>query len=122
MSLAFRCAEPIRRLLHERCSQPNASPDLRGKFVETLGPKYAGSTLVRCGKHWRYGEMEARLKGHSLINDSKTAIELFKLAAHKGKATVYRDVVGFIIRSEELSEGSLNERRFGGAGTLGSCR
>ncbi|MFG3591052.1 hypothetical protein [Bradyrhizobium sp. RDI18] len=110
MSLAFRCTEPIHRLLYERCPHPNASPDLRRKFVETLGPKYAGSTLVRCGKHWRYGEMEARLKGHSLINDSKTAIELFKLAAHQGKATVYRDVVGFIIRAEELSEGGLNER------------
>jgi hypothetical protein len=66
--------------------------------------------------------MEARLKSDSLINDSKTAIELFELAAHKGKATIYRDVVGFIIRTEELSKGSLNERRFGGSGTLGSRR
>ena len=37
------------------------------------------------------------LKGDSLINDSKTSVELFKLKAHKGKATVYRDVVGLII-------------------------
>ena len=78
--------------------------------------------MVRCGKHWCYGEMEACLKGDSLIDDSKTAIELFELAAHMGKATVYRDVVSFIIRAEELREGGLDERRFGGAGTLGSCR
>ena len=71
MSLMLRCAEPIHRLLHERCSQLNASPDLRGKFVETLGPKHAGSALVRCGKHRCHGEMEARLKGDSLIDDSK---------------------------------------------------
>jgi hypothetical protein len=122
MSLAFRCAVPIHRLLHERCSQPNASSDLCGKFVETLGPKYAGSALVRCGKHWCYGEMEARLKGDSLINDSKTAIELFELAAHQGKATIYWEVIAVIIRTEELSESGLNQRRFAGAWQLGSCR
>ena len=66
--------------------------------------------------------MEARLKGDGLIYDSKTAIELFELAAHKGKATVYRDVVGVIVGAEELSEGGLNERRFACAGTFGRCR
>ena len=95
--LSFRRAEPIHRLLHQRCSQPNTSPDLRGKFIETLRPKYTGSALVRCGKHRCYGEMEACLKGDSLIDDSKPAVELLELAAHMGKAKVYRDVVGFII-------------------------
>ena len=63
--------------------------------------------------------MEARLKGDGLIYDSKTAIELFELTAHKGKATVYREIVGVIVGAEKLSEGSLNERRLACAGTFG---
>lgn len=90
-------AEPIQRLMHERSPRLNAPPNLCRKFIETLRSEYTGSAVVRCGKHRCYGEMEARLKGDSLINDSKTSIELFKLKAHKGKATVYRDVVGLII-------------------------
>ena len=120
-SVAFRSAEPIHRLLHQRRSQLNAASDLCGQFVETLGPKHAGSALVRCRKHRCHGEMEARLKGDGLIYDSKTAIELFELAAHKGKATVYREIVGVIVGAEELSEGSLNERRLACAGTFGRC-
>jgi len=121
-NVAFRSAEPIHRLLHQGRPRLNAAPDLCGQFVETLGPKYAGRALVRCRKHRRHGEMEARLKGDGLIYDSKTAIELFDLPAHKGKATAYRDIVGVIIGAEELSEGSLNERRLACAGTFGRCR
>ena len=64
-------AEPIHRLLHERSPQLNAPPDLCGKFIETLRPKHAGGALVRCRKHRRHGEMESRLKGDSLIDNSK---------------------------------------------------
>jgi hypothetical protein len=120
-SVAFRRAEPIYRLLHERRSQLNAAPDLCSKFVETLGPKHAGSALVRGRKHRCHGEMKARLKGDGLIYDSKTAIEFFELAAHYGKATVYREIVGVIVGAEELSEGSLNERPLACAGTFGRC-
>jgi len=109
-SVAFRKAEPIHRLLHQRRPQLNAAPDLCGKFVETLGPKHASSALVRGRKYRCYGKMEARLKGHGLIYDAKAAIKLFELAAHKGKATVYRKIVDVIVGTEELSEGSFNER------------
>ena len=119
--VVFRSAEPIHGLLHQRRSQLNAAPDLCGQFVETLGPKYAGRALVRCRKHRCHSEMEARLKGDGLIYNSKTAIELFELTAHKGKATVYRSVVGVIVGAEELSERSLDERRLACAGTFGRC-
>jgi len=66
--------------------------------------------------------MKARLKGDGLIYDSKTAIEFFELAAHKGKTTVYRKIVDVIVGTEELSEGGLNERRLACAGTFGRCR
>jgi len=121
-SVAFRVAEPIYRLLHERRSQLNAAPDLCSKFIETLGPKHAGSALVRCRKHRCHGKMETRLKGDGLIYDPKTAIEFFELAAHQGKATAHREIVGAIVRTEELSEGGLNESRLACAGTLGRCR
>jgi hypothetical protein len=65
--------------------------------------------------------MKARLKGDGLIYDSKTAIEFFELAAHERKATVYREIVGVIVGTEELSEGGLNERRLACAGTFGRC-
>jgi hypothetical protein len=65
--------------------------------------------------------MEARLKGDGLIYDSKTAIGLLELAAHKGKAAVYRKILGVIVGTEELSEGSLDERRLACAGTFGRC-
>ena len=117
----FVSIEPIHRLLHQRRSQLNAALDLCGQFVETLGPKHAGSALVRCRKHRCHGEMEARLKGDGLIYDSKAAIELLELAAHKGKPAVYREIVGVIVGAEELSEGSLNERRLACAGTFGRC-
>jgi hypothetical protein len=118
-SVAFRRAEPIYRLLHKRRSQLNAAPDLCSQFVETLGPKHAGSALVRSRKHRCHGKMEARLKGDGLIYDSKTAIEFFELAAHMAKATVYRKIVDVIVGTEELSEGGLNERRLACAGTFG---
>jgi hypothetical protein len=121
-SVAFRRAEPIHRLLHQRRSQLNAAFDLCGQFVETLGPKYAGSSLVRYSKHRCHGEMEARLEGDGLIYDSKTAIELFELTAHKRKATVCREIVGVVVGTEELSEGSLDERRLACAGTFGCCQ
>jgi hypothetical protein len=120
-NVAFRSAEPIHRLLHQGRPRLNAAPDLCGQFVETLGPKYAGRALVRYRKHRRHGEMEARLKGDGLIYDSKTAIELFELTAHKGKATVYRQIGCVIVGTEELSEGGLNECRFACAGTFGRC-
>jgi hypothetical protein len=66
--------------------------------------------------------MEARLESDGLIDDSKTAIELFELAAHERKATVYRKIVGVLVGTEELSEGGLNERRLACAGTFGRCR
>jgi hypothetical protein len=65
--------------------------------------------------------MEARLKGDGLIYDSKTAIELFELAAHKGKATVYREIGCVIVGTEKLSEGSFNERRLACARAFGCC-
>jgi hypothetical protein len=120
-SVAFRRAEPIYRLLHERRSQLNAAPDLCSQFVETLGPKHASSALVRGRKHRCHGKMKARLKGDGLIYDSKTAIEFFELAAHQGKATVYGEIVGVIVGTEELSEGGLNEHRLACAGTFGRC-
>jgi hypothetical protein len=120
-SAGFRRAEPIYGLLHERRSQLNAAPDLCSKFVETLGPKHAGSALVRGRKHRCHGEMKACLEGDGLIYDPKTAIELFELAAHQGKATVHREIFGVIVGAEELSEGGLNESRLACAGTLGRC-
>ena len=120
--VAFRGAEPIHRLLHERRPQLNAASDLRGQFVEALGPKHARSALVRCRKHRCHGKMKARLKGDGLIYDSKTAIELFELAAHERKATVYRKFVGVIVGPEELSERGLNERRLACAGAFGRGR
>jgi hypothetical protein len=65
--------------------------------------------------------MEACLKGDGLIYDSKAAIELLELAAHERKATVYREIVGGIVCTEKLSEGSFNERRLACAGTFGRC-
>ena len=62
--------------------------------------------------------MKARLEGDGFIHDSKTAIQLFELAAHKRKATIYREIVGVIVGTEELSEGGLNESRFACAGRL----
>jgi len=120
-SVEFRGAEPIHRLLHQRRSKLDATLDLCRQFIEALGPKYASSALVRCRKHRCHGEMEARLKGDGLIYDSKTAIEFFELAAHKGKTTVYRKIVDVIVGTEELSEGGLNERRLACAGTFGRC-
>jgi hypothetical protein len=119
--VAFRSAEPIHRLLHQGRPRLNAASDLCGQFVETLGPKHAGSPLVRCRKHRCHGEMEARLKGDGLIYDSKAAIELLQLAAHERKATVYREIVGGIVCTEKLSEGSFNERRLACAGMFGRC-
>ena len=121
-SVALHRAEPIHRLLHERRSQLNSAPDLCRKIVEALGPKCAGGALVCCRKHRCYGEMETCLKGDGLVYDSKTAIELFELAAHKTKATIYRDIAGIMVRTKELSEGGLNECRLACARTLGAAR
>ena len=118
--VAFRGTEPIHRLLHQRRPQLNAASDLRGQFVEALGPKHARRALVRCREHRCHGKMKARLKGDRLIYDPKTAIELFELAAHQGKPAVYRKVVGVIVCPEELSERGLNERRLACARTF--CR
>src|SRR6185369_115419 len=109
------------RLLHQRRSKLDATLDLCRQFIEALGPKYASSALVRCRKHRCHGEMEARLKGDGLIYDSKTAMELFELAAHKGKPAVYRHIVCVIVGAEELSEGRLDERRLAISRTFGRC-
>ena len=89
------------------------------QFVEALGPKHARRALVRGRKHRRHGKMKARLKGDCLNYDSKATIQLFELAAHQGKPAVYWKFVGVIVGPEELSEGSLNERRLACARTFG---
>ncbi len=115
-------AEPIHRLLHERGPQLHATPNLGSKLVEPLRPKYARGTQS-CGRQRRsHCKLVSGLQRHSLVDDSKIPIELFELAAHQGKAAVYWNVVGVVIRTEELSEGGLNERRFARTGTLGRRR
>ena len=89
--VAFRSAEPIHRLLHQGRPRLNTASDLSGQFVETLGPKHAGSPLVRRRKHRCHGEMEARLKGDGLIYDSKAAIELFEVTRSAGQGVRVRE-------------------------------
>lgn len=115
---AFRSTEPIHRLLHQRRAQLNAAADLRGQFVEALGPKHARRVLVRVRKHRCHGKMKARLKGDRLVYDSKATIQLFELAAHQGKPTVYRKFVGVIVGPQELSERGFNKRRLACARTF----
>ena len=80
-----RFVAPIRSIVSCMSDGPqlNAATNLSGQFVETFGPKDAGSALVRGRKRRCHGEMEARLQGDRLIYDFKVAIELFELAAHK---------------------------------------
>jgi hypothetical protein len=64
--------------------------------------------------------MKPGMKSSRLICHSEIAIELLELMAQSGEAARHdRGIADVIIRAQEKIEGSFNERRFCGAGTLG---
>ena len=81
-------AKPIHRLLHERGSQLNATPNLGSKLVEPLRPEPARGSQSFGRQRRSHRKLVSSLQRHSLVDDLKIPIDLFELSAHKGKATV----------------------------------
>ena len=61
----------------------NTPLDLRGEFVETLGPERACTGLGLRRQHRRHREMETRMKSDGLTHGPEIAIETLELTAHQ---------------------------------------
>ena len=91
----------------------NPPSDLGCKFLKTLCPKCACSSLRG---HWQYrchGQMKPCMQGNRLTCDPEITVELFYLTAQSCEvASNTGGIADIVIRTQEALERCFDERRF----------
>ncbi|OCK59921.1 hypothetical protein LMTR3_20115 [Bradyrhizobium sp. LMTR 3] len=91
---------------------------LCSKFVEARESQGTGGRLVGGCKRRRDGEKKSSLKRNSLTHNPQLLMKLFEVLVDGVQPAINRGIIDVMIWPEEISEGSLNDLRFGGPGTL----